>query len=279
MTLKRSKHLSWGISIGLHLALISVLFISLEKTLWVAPEPQVAPQEKIIDAVVIDQKALQQEVARLDGIEQKKRNDERLRQEAVARQAKEAQQKRAAEEARLADLKRKSEQLKKEAEQQKLVQQQQREAQAAKLKKEEAALKKLAQEKADLLAEKKKIEKEREIREAKKQEQADKAAQETAKVRENELTRTASLMRQKIHQNWRQPIGLELTDFKCKVAVKLLPTGDVLEARVVLSSGSLEFDRSAEVAIRKASPLPLPEDPTIAKEFKQFTFTFHPEAA
>jgi colicin import membrane protein len=40
----------------------------------------------------------------------------------------------------------------------------------------------------------------------------------------------------------------------------------------------LEFDRSAEVAIRKASPLPMPEDDNIAKEFRSFTLTFNPEA-
>ena len=99
------------------------------------------------------------------------------------------------------------------------------------------------------------------------------------RVLQNEITRFALLMRNKIHQHWRQPIGFDYDGLTCKVSVKLLPTGDVVEAVVIESSGSLEFDRSTELAIKKASPLPMPEDTSIAKEFRQFTFTFRPEAA
>jgi colicin import membrane protein len=65
---------------------------------------------------------------------------------------------------------------------------------------------------------------------------------------------------------------------KCTIQVKLLPSGDVMEAVVVSSSGDPVFDRSAENAVRKASPLPVPQDKGLFnQEFRIFTFVFKPE--
>lgn len=283
MRSQRSQKRSWIISVGLHAVLIGCLLFSFEKTIFV-PEEKAAPQEKIIDAVAINQKALEAEKARLVAIEDQRKREARQREEASAKRVKEAEQKRLAEEARLAELKQKSDQAKREADAQKKAQQKALAEQNAKLQEKEAALKKLAKEKEAMLAEKQKIEAEKAKaqKEAKMKEITEKAAKQEAtaqKMKQDVITHFASLMRNKIHQNWRQPIGLDIGGFKCKVAVKLLPTGDVVDARVVSSSGNVEFDRSAEVAIRKASPLPVPEDPAIAREFRQFTFTFHPEAA
>jgi len=47
---------------------------------------------------------------------------------------------------------------------------------------------------------------------------------------------------------------------------------------VIGSSGDPIFDRSAENAVRKASPLPVPQDRNLFnQEFRVFTFVFKPE--
>lgn len=45
---------------------------------------------------------------------------------------------------------------------------------------------------------------------------------------------------------------------KTKLNIKLSPRGDVTAVSIVESSGSQRYDRSAETAVRQASPLPIP---------------------
>ncbi len=64
---------------------------------------------------------------------------------------------------------------------------------------------------------------------------------------------------------------------KCSLQVKLLPSGEVENAVVTQSSGDMTFDRSAENAVRKASPLPIPNDKELFNQnFRTFTFEFSP---
>lgn len=285
MAVQRSRKFSWGVSIAFHAVLISLLFLSLEKTIFVAADPAPPTSQPIIDAVVVTPKALQQERARLQAIEDQKRELAEQREAAIEQKAKAAEEKRQQEESRLAELKQKSEQLKKEAQQQKLAQQKQVEEQQAKVKAEKAALQKLQAEKQKLEAERAAQAKQEpapapEAKTAEADQPAPSAPPSaSAPVRQDQITQHGMKIRNKIQQNWRQPTGLDIAGFKCKVAVKLMPNGEVLDAQVIQSSGSLEFDRSAEVAVQKASPLPMPEDPALANKFRDFSFTFNPEAA
>lgn len=45
--------------------------------------------------------------------------------------------------------------------------------------------------------------------------------------------------------------------------VKQLPTGELLDVQLVRSSGNATLDAAVERAIRKSSPLPLPDDPSL----------------
>ncbi|MGV0005699.1 MAG: cell envelope integrity protein TolA [Candidatus Porifericomitaceae bacterium WSBS_2022_MAG_OTU9] len=47
----------------------------------------------------------------------------------------------------------------------------------------------------------------------------------------------------------------------CKLEISLSPSGEVLGVIVKGSSGNELFDRRAELAVKKASPLPVPDDP------------------
>ncbi|MBS0287765.1 MAG: cell envelope integrity protein TolA [Proteobacteria bacterium] len=290
----RSEKISLGISIAFHTVIILLLVMSFEKTIVVSA-PSTEPNKPIIDAVMVSKKTLQEEVKRLEEKETKKRQQEEDRIKAIAQKEKEkeAKQKREKEEALALELKKKEEALKKVAQEKqeklekKLAEEKREKEQQAKLKKEQEEKALAEKKKADLekkVAEEK-LQKEKELAEQKAKEAAEQKEREASQQRvnsrvlQNEITRYALLMRNKIHQHWRQPIGFDFDNLSCKVEVKLLPTGEVVDAKVIVSSGSLEFDRSTELAIKKASPLPMPEDSNIAKEFRQFTFTFRPEAA
>lgn len=62
-----------------------------------------------------------------------------------------------------------------------------------------------------------------------------------------------------------------------KVNVKLSPSGDVKSVRIVKSSGNVQYDRSVETAVRKASPLPIPsvaDDAEVNKLFQDLNISF-----
>ncbi len=78
----------------------------------------------------------------------------------------------------------------------------------------------------------------------------------------------------KVKDKWVQSNGYT-QGLKCTIQVKLLPSGEVMEAVVVRSSGDPVFDRSAEYAVRKASPLPVPRNVVaFNQQFRNFNLTF-----
>ena len=64
---------------------------------------------------------------------------------------------------------------------------------------------------------------------------------------------------------------------KCTLFVRVVAGGEVVEARVTESSGNPVFDRQAENAVRKASPLPVPEEARLFQQMREFKFVFAPE--
>ena len=53
--------------------------------------------------------------------------------------------------------------------------------------------------------------------------------------------------------------------------------GEVQKARIVTSSGDVRFDESAELAVQKASPLPIPKEPEYYDHIKEFRIEFNPD--
>ncbi|MEN8109025.1 MAG: cell envelope integrity protein TolA, partial [Pseudomonadota bacterium] len=103
---------------------------------------------------------------------------------------------------------------------------------------------------------------------------AEQAARDEVRV-QSVLGEYAGYIADKVERNWLRPSG-SATGLKCLVNVKLIPGGDVVSVKVVKSSGDPVFDRSAENAVLKASPLPVPKDPAIVKHFRDFNFNFDP---
>lgn len=63
-----------------------------------------------------------------------------------------------------------------------------------------------------------------------------------------------------------------------KVEIMLAKNGVVMNVRVIKTSGDAVYDRVAVMAVKKASPLPVPEDQNIfSNEFKVFTLNLNPQ--
>jgi len=283
-----SQKVSLGLALGLHIALGILLFTSFDHTMHLLPMTTPDENKEIIEAVVVNKKSLQDEVDRLALMEAKRKQQEQAKKQELQRKDAELKQKREKEEQLSVDLKKKNEQLKKEAELQRLVKEQQEQELKDKVKAEQETLKKMQKQKDELVAAKNKALIEQKAAEvAKQQEQAkqkekvlaDENVKKAASVNQAQLDQFKMMLRNKLHQHWRQPLGVDFNKFSCKIAVRLMPTGDVIDVTIVQSSGSVEFDRSAELAVRKASPLPMPTDPALAREFREFDFIFRPEAA
>ncbi len=60
-------------------------------------------------------------------------------------------------------------------------------------------------------------------------------------------------------------------------AVVVLPTGEVVQVRLLHASGQPAYDAAVQRAIIKASPLPMPPDPELAGQFRDLNLHFSPD--
>lgn len=160
----------------------------------------------------------------------------------------------------------------------------------------QAALKKQAQEEREHLAllqkkqeEDKKREAEKKALEAKKlaeekaQQRAEQARQEALAAEKkakilSEVDKYKSLIVAAIGQQWILPESVD-KQLSSQFRMRLAPSGEVLELSLIRSSGDAVLDRSAENAIYKASPLPVPGNHEVFDLFREITLTVRPESA
>lgn len=84
------------------------------------------------------------------------------------------------------------------------------------------------------------------------------------------------LILQAIAQQWIIPPEMN-KHLETKLVVHLAPGGMVLEVVIVKSSGNAVLDRSAQTAVYKASPLPVPKNNGLFHSFRQINLTVRPE--
>ena len=84
------------------------------------------------------------------------------------------------------------------------------------------------------------------------------------------------LILQAIAQQWIIPPEIN-KHLETKLAVHLAPGGMVLDVIIVKSSGNSVLDRSAQTAVYKASPLPVPKNSGVFHTFRQINLTVRPE--
>ena len=241
------------------------------------PKISAVKQEKVIEAVAIDEKKIKAEINKLKKDDARKKQEQKRLQD-KARKAKKERQK---EEKKLRALKKKQkeqEQINKKkqiAEKKRLAQLEkdriaQEQQEKIRLKKLSDLEKKEQERKAQLEREEK--QRKEKIEKKKQQEQEEKRRQQEL----NEIGKYTGLINAKVSRNW---IYLDSygKDLKCIIQIQLLPSGDVINAKVIKSSGNIAFDRSAELAALKASPLPVPKDTDLfQREFRTVNLDFEP---
>lgn len=216
-------------------------------------------------------KQQQEEAARLEKIKQEQQAEtehlEKLKQEKQA-----MEQKRQEEEKRLQEIK-----AKQAAEEQRAAEQKRQEEKRLA---EEQTKRKIEEE------QKRKADEEKQRRDAEQQlkeqlEAEEQAAQAAARAQQVKslLAQYAASIQQRVTRSWLKPPSIR-PGMTCTVRVKLAPGGQVVDAKVVVSSGDAVFDRSVEGAVYKASPLPWPTDQGVLefldRENREIEFTFKP---
>lgn len=267
----------------------------------IIPKPKFeAPQSISAGIGAIDPKIKRDEQAKEQ--KQKKRQQEKAKKREAERKAKEkakreADAKKKAEEKRKAEKARKEEVQKKEqaAAKKKATEKQQAEQQKQlqlKRKKAEEQRKKTAAEKqrAEEEAIRQRIEERREQEAAKQRAEEQRLWDESERIRAERIAEQAaidakaiasmeSVMFDMITSQWIRPPGVS-SELETTLEVGLLGTGELAlnGIKIIKTSGSNAFDRSAVEAIEKAAPFPLLRlEPRQRDKFRQLIFVFTPE--
>lgn len=283
---------SFFLSLVLHFVLAVFLVFSFDTPTRKVPKP--APQVEIIQAVSVDAKEVEKELQRLKSNEEKKKTAEQKKQKELEKKlrdlekkAKSAEKSRKTEEKRLAELKKKkAAETKKRVDEEKKLAQLKKEKEELEKKRveEKERLQKEEEERKQKEALKRKKEEEERTRLAEEKRRQEELAEEQKQMEAAQKSRDQQLLRQivlnikrRIVSNFNKsglPAGLE-----CVLSVQLVPGGEVVSVTVSKSSGNEIFDRRAQVAVQRASPLPIPEDVATFERLRlrKFAFRFKPE--
>lgn len=80
-----------------------------------------------------------------------------------------------------------------------------------------------------------------------------------------------------IERHWSRPFQMNQR-MVAKLRIKLVPTGEIVGVTLATSSGSPAFDDSVEIAVRRASPLPVPTDRRLFERyFRSMLLVFDPQ--
>ena len=279
---------SFVLSLAVHALVLTALFVSSSS---VQPIQQRPSGTRVVQkSTTVNTEQLQQEIAkvkkeRLARITEEKRRVQTLqsRQASLQRKLSQKEQALSKQEKRLARLKvaqqKEQQQLKslqvKQVEAEKNFTTKQKvlastEQKLKKLRLEQQAVKnavekqKLAQE-AKQLAEKLKLQ----------QLAAERAELQRQRMNEGIIDRYRARILTAIQQQWIVPKETKPV-LQCKFLVQLSSAGVVQQVQLLQSSGSSVLDRSARIALLKASPLPIPENPALNKAFRSIRLAVRP---
>lgn len=219
-------------------------------------------KEEADKLAIARKKQMEEEQKRLKQLALQKEQEAKRLQE-LKKQQQELEKKQQQEAAKLAELKKKKDEEKAKTDKLKAEQA------AAEARKKDEAIKRAAQIAA---AEKATAEKAA----------AEKAAAEAAQAAANrarlagEVDKYKALIINAIGRQWILPDNVN-RGLSSQFRIRLAPDGAVLEVSLIRSSGDPILDRSAQTAIYKASPLPVPTDPATFDIFRDISLTVRPE--
>ena len=281
-------------SLALHAVVITGLVVNFDAVRQPAFKPQ--PRENIVEAVTVDEQAVEQELQRLREAELEKQRamEEKLKE--LEQQASAVEKKRKEEEKKqqVAEQKRKEEEQRKRAAERKRKEEERRTAaereriEQDKLK-AQAELKRIEEENRKAQAEQERLEQEQRKAEAeRKRQEEEKRKRAAAEARRKQLAQEQQDQDRKTLQNIVAEIYHAVTGnfnktglpkgLECVLSVHTVPGGEVISVSVNKPSGNEVFDRRAMTAVEKASPLPLPADPDTFDRLglRKFNFRFKP---
>jgi colicin import membrane protein len=319
VTLSRSYKNALIAALAFHFSIVIVLLIEpsshqppvLELTdhpdMTQSQAAQTPPQPEPIKAVAVDAAEVMKTVNQLKEQRAHEQAVEHAHQQQLQKQADMARRARIEEQQRLQRLKNESEKIaiahKKQLEEDKKHLEQVAKEKAAE-EKHLADMKKLQQKEAEKLAEIKKKQDEAKAINAKAQAKRDAEAkqqkdvtaraeaeqkrqqaiqQASANAEKNariagEVDRYKALIISAISRQWILPENAQ-TNLSSEFRIRLAPDGSVLEVTLTRGSGDSVLDHSAQSAIYKASPLPVPTDPLAFNTFREISLTVRPENA
>lgn len=265
------------------------------------------PKDEVVKAVSIDNREVMETVRRLKQARANQLKAEQARQQALVKQAEMARKARLQEQQRLVKLKEEAEKIaiarKKQIEEEKrrLKQLAEQKIQEAKrieeLKAKQQQLQKNQQEEVEKLALLKQKQEEEKTKSDKLKEEQARQAKEKAELAEKnrqaalqqaaadaakkahlagEVNKYKAMILNAISRQWIIPenVGSGLSS---QFRIHLAPDGAVVEVHLTRSSGDTVLDRSAQTAIFKASPLPVPNDSETFELFRDISLTVRPE--
>ncbi len=114
----------------------------------------------------------------------------------------------------------------------------------------------------------------KEAEDAIRQQELQNEAERVAAVGANALAAYIFAIQQKVERNWVRPANAEV-GLECIVNVRQLPGGEVVDVSIGRCNGDQTVKRSIESAVYKASPLPMPQDPSVFE--RRLTLIFKPK--
>ncbi|HBI22505.1 MAG TPA: cell envelope integrity protein TolA [Legionella sp.] len=272
-----------------------------------SPQPLTPAQPAQVEplhAVSVDNQEVMKAVSRLKNERARIALAEQSRQRALTQQMELARQQRVKEQQRLESLKRETAALAIAQQKKRLEEEQHLKALAQQKIQEEKRLTEMKQQQAHLQKQQEEMKKVAELEQKKAtelaranaqralKEKADKAtadliqkqqaaAQQAAVEGANaariagEVDKYKALIIGAISQQWILPQNAD-SSMSSQFRIRLAPNGSVLEVSLTRSSGDPILDRSAQSAIYKASPLPVPNDPTTFNLFRDISLTVRP---
>ena len=246
---------------------------------------------KIIQAVVVNQAQVKQQMQAIEAKKQRKKEAEQAKIRRIKAQ-KAATEKRKLEAAKKLKAEKTAKQKVIAAKKQREVELKKQKILAEKKKQEALKQKHIAADKAKV----KKIAKQKQLTKAQAEKAKALAAQRQATMQKNmqkqlaaeqqqmaaakqmqgQVDKYKALILQVISSYWIPPPNLP-KGISCKLLVTVAPGGEVLNVQMVRSSGNAALDRSAKTAVLKASPLPVPKDADLFDNFRTIRLTVRPE--
>jgi colicin import membrane protein len=284
------------LAVIVHVIVLGILVVNME---WLDVKPSATPKASPIQTQTVDRQFIERELARAEAEKKRKQAETKKEQQRIEKEKRrlaDLEKKRKAEEKRQNQL---AEKKKHEAKQKQQAEIKRKQAVADKKKREAEVKKKAEAEKKRKLAaeqqrkeeavrkqkiaaetEKKRKAQQQALAEQRRQKERENALLMQIEAEENasETARLRAMIQTDVQNNYYIPPTAR-KGMQCTMEIRLFPSGEVQSVTITQSSGDRSFDKAAEDAVFRASPLPvsLSSAGKLFNRFRVFNFIFKPD--